>query len=292
MALFQAAISGIFIGGVYAIIAVGLSLIFGVMKLVNFAHGDFLMAAMYAAYGVVTGWAMDPYLSMFIIAPVFFIVGFLFQRLFINGILKRERNTESPNVRLFTIGFAWFLSNLSLMLFGANPKNVMTPYTGETFKLGELSISKPRLYAFVIAIVCCILLYLLLYKTEMGRALRAISQNRFTATLMGINVKRLYCVAFGIGISIVAIAACILIPFYYVFPTLSATFGTKSFIIVVMGGLGSVPGAMLAGLLVGVVEAVFGYILGPTTADMLVFIIFVLVMLLKPSGMLGKRNRV
>ena len=288
MALLQASINGVFIGGVYAIIAAGLSLIFGVMKLVNFAHGDFLMAAMYAVFYIVLGTSVNPYVVIPFIAIVFFGVGYFFQYFFINGILKRERNTDSPNIRLFTIGFSWFLSNLALLVFSANPKNIVTQYTGKTFKIAELFISQPRFYAFVIALVCTIALYYILYRTEMGRALRAISQNRFTALLMGINVQRLYCIAFGIGICIVAIAASILIPFYYVFPTLSATFGVKSFIIVIMGGLGNIRGALVAGLLVGIMEAALGYLLGPTTAEMLIFIAFILTMLFKPSGLLQK----
>jgi len=290
MALLQASINGLFVGGVYAIIAAGFCLIFGVMKLVNFAHGDFLMAAMYAVLYIVLGTSVNPYLVIPFIAVAFFIVGFLFQRFFINGILKRERNVDSPNIRLFTIGFSFFLSNLALLVFSANPKNVITEYTGQTFRVAGLIISQPRFYGFLIAIACTLVLYYILYRTEMGRALRAISQNRFTALLMGINVQRLYCIAFGIGIGIVAIAANILIPFYYVFPTLAATFGVKSFIIVIMGGLGNIAGALLAGLLVGIVESVLGYVLGPTTAEMLIFAAFILTMLFRPNGLFPKRK--
>jgi len=288
MALLQASINGLFVGGVYAIISAGFCLVFGVMKLVNFAHGDFMMAAMYAVLYILLGTSANPYIVIPFIAVAFFFVGYVFQRLFINGILKRERNVDSPNIRLFTIGVSFFLSNLALLIFSANPRNIVTAYTGQTFKVAQLLISQPRFYAFLIAIVCTVALYMILFRTEMGRALRAISQNRFTALLMGINVQRLYCIAFGIGIGLVAISANILIPFYYVFPTLASVFGVKAFIIVVMGGLGNITGSLLAGLLVGILEAVLGFLLGPTTAEMLIFIAFILTMLLRPNGLLSK----
>ena len=288
----QGSISGLMMGGVYAIVSAGLSLIFGVMRIVNFAHGDFLMAAMYAVWGLVTFAGIDPYVSIFVIAPVFFMIGYCFQKFFINGILRKERNVESPNIRLFTVGFAWFLSNLALMVFKANSKVSRTAYMGKTFLIGQVYISQPRFYAFLIAVTATVLMWFFLQRSEMGRALRAVSQNRFTARLMGINVDQLYCIAFGIGIALVAIAACILIPFFYVYPRVGAVFGTKSFVIVVLGGMGSIPGAMIGGLFIGIAESLVSQTFGPSYGDLAVFLLFIIILLARSSSVsLKKRSK-
>jgi|BioPla2DNA2_1021312.scaffolds.fasta_scaffold00107_46 branched-chain amino acid transport system permease protein len=287
--LIQSAISGLLMGGVYAIIALGLSLIFGVMKLVNFAHGDFLMAFCYVAWAVVSFWNVDPYLSILIIAPISFIVGYMFQKIFINGILRKEKSTESPNIRLFTVGFAWSLGNLALLLFGANIQVTNTAYKGSTFFVGDYMISIPRLIAFAIALFVTAILFVFLYKTETGRALRAISQNRFTARLMGIDVERLYCIAFGIGIMVVGISACLIIPFYSVFPTMGSTFGLRSFVIVVLGGMGNLPGALISGLFIGLLEAFVGTYLSTTYANMIIFIVFIIALVVRSSNWFQNR---
>lgn len=288
--ILQAAISGILMGGVYAIIAVGLSLIFGVMRIVNFAHGEFLMAGMYACYALILFWSIDPYISLLIIAPAFFGIGYLFQKVILNRMLKHEKSREPLSILLFTAGFGMFLSNLALMLFGANPLSANSKYNGKTFEIGGLIVSEPRLYAFLISGVCTICLYLFLYKSETGRALRATSQNRDTAKLMGININRIYCIAFGLGIGLVSIASVVLVPFYYIFPTVGSVFSLRSFVIVVLGGMGSVPGALLGGLLIGIVEAIGGQFLTPSYAEILVFIIFLAVLLFKPSGLLSNEK--
>lgn len=274
-------------GGVYAIIAVGLSLIFGVMRVTNFAHGEFLMIAMYISYGIILCTGLDPYITVILCGLILFGGGFIFQKLFINKLLQREKSREPMSILLFTAGFGMFASNLALMLFGANPIAVSTKYSGKTFNLGNLIISTPRFYAFVVATMCTLILYWFLYRTETGRALRATSQNRMVAKLMGIDEQLIYCIAFAIGIGLVGIAGALLVPFYYIFPSLGAVFGNRSFIIVVLGGMGSVPGALLGGLIVGVIEAVGGVLLSPSYAEILVFLIFIFILLFKPSGLLS-----
>lgn len=287
----QSAISGLLMGGVYAIIAMGLTLIFGVMKLVNFAHGDFLMAFCYLAWAVISGLGMDPYLAILIVAPISFAVGFVFQKFLINGILSREKDVESPNIRLFTVGFAWCLSNLALLLFGANIRTTQTAYKSMTFFIGDYMISVPRLIAFCIALLATGVLFLFLYRTETGRALRAISQNRFTARLMGINVEKLYCVAFGIGIVAVGVSACLIVPFYSVFPTMSSTFGLRSFVIVVLGGMGNLPGALLSGIVVGLLEAFVGTYLSTTYANLIIFVVFIIALVVRSTEWFQNRSR-
>lgn len=287
----QSAISGLLMGGVYAVIAMGLSLIFGVMKLVNFAHGDFLMAFCFLAWAIITNLNIDPYLAILIVAPISFAIGYLFQKFLVNGILRREKNVESPNIRLFTVGFAWCLSNLALLVFGANIRATQTAYKGKTFFIGDYMFSIPRLIAFGIALVVTVALFLFLYKTETGRALRAISQNRFTARLMGINVEKLYCVAFGLGIAVVGISACLIVPFYSVFPTMGATFGLRSFVIVVLGGMGNLPGALISGLVVGLIEAFVGTYISTTYASMIIFIVFIIALVVRSTSWFQNRSR-
>lgn len=287
----QAVISGLLMGGVYAVIAAGLSLIFGVMKIVNFAHGDFLMIFAYTSWILVSKLGFDPYVSMIVVLPAAFAVGYLFQKILINGILKREENVESPNIRLFTVGFAWFLSNLALLLFGADIKTAQTRFKGLTIPLGEYVVSVPRLIAFVVSLAVTAVIFYILYRTETGRALRAISQNRFTAELMGINVKKLYCVAFGLGLSVVGVSACLLVPFYSVFPTMGATFGLRSFVIVVLGGLGSIPGALAGGIAVGLMEAVGGQFVSATSAEIMIFVVFLCALLIRSSSVFSRRRK-
>lgn len=286
-AIVQAAISGVLMGGIYSLIAIGLSLIFGVMRIINFAHGEFLMVGMYISYWLVSLMGINPYLAAILIAPVLFAVGYIFQKYPLNTLLVREKTREPLSILLFTAGLGLILQNLALLYFGADARAVTTVYTGTTMHLGSMIISLPRFYAFVISIVCTGLVFWLLTKTETGRAIRATSQDRNTAKLMGINEKKIYCIAFAIGSALVGIAGALLVPFYYIFPTVGGVFGLRSFIIVVLGGIGSVKGAFYGGLLIGVVEAVGTQFTSPAYAEILVFVLFVAVLLLKPSGLFG-----
>jgi branched-chain amino acid transport system permease protein len=286
-AILQAAIGGLLMGGIYALIAIGLSLIFGVMRIINFAHGEFLMVGMLISYGLIQSTGMDPYLAVLIVGPLMFVLGYIMQKFALNKLLVREKVREPLSILLFTAGLMLVLQNSALLFFGADARSVQTPYTGKTFNVGSLIVSTPRLYAFLIAIVCCMLVFYFLTKTEMGRAIRATSQDRNTAKLMGINEKVIYCIAFGIGSALVGIAGALLVPFFYVFPTVGSIFGIRSFIIVVLGGIGSTKGALYGGIMIGLVEALGTQFISPAYSEMLVFLLFILVLLFRPSGLFG-----
>ena len=286
----QALISGLLMGGVYSTIAVGLSLAFGVMRVINWAHGELLMISMYLSFLIINATGWNPYLVIFIVGLIMFIFGYFFQGSVINRLLVREESREPISVLLFTAGLGMILSNFALIVFGANPIMVSTPYQGRTFMVGEVIVSVPRLISFAIAITATFLLYFFLQKTEAGRAIRATSQNRSIAQLMGINQKRIYALAFGIGIALVGISGGLLVPFFSIYPLVGLTFSNRSFIIVVLGGKGSVMGALVGGLIVGLIEQLAGQLLTDAYAQAIVFLLFVFVLLFRPSGLLGRES--
>lgn len=286
----QSLIDGLLIGGVYATIAVGLSLAFGVMRIINWAQGELLMISMYVSYVIFSSLGLDPYIIAIITAVIMFGVGYLLQNTIISNILARERAREPVSVLLFTAGLGMFLSNGVLAIVGSAPVSVITKYSGKMLVIHDIFISVPKLISFVIALLCTLLLYLFLQKSEMGRAIRATSQNRQVATLMGINQKKIYNIAFGISIALVGVSGALLLPYYTVSYSIGSTFSFKSFIIVVLGGKGSVLGALLGGLIVGVIEKIGGQMFSDTYAQMAVFVVFVLVLLFKPNGLLGEKE--
>lgn len=286
----QSLIDGLLIGGVYATIAVGLSLAFGVMRIINWAQGELLMISMYISYAVFSSFGLDPYIIVIITAVIMFAVGYLLQNTVISNILARETAREPVSVLLFTAGLGMFLSNGVLAVVGSAPVSVITKYSGQMLVVNDIFISVPKLISFFIALLCTLLLYFFLQKSEMGRAIRATSQNRQVATLMGINQKKIYNIAFGISIALVGVSGALLLPYYTVSYSIGSTFSFKSFIIVVLGGKGSVLGALLGGLIVGVIEKIGGQLFSDTYAQMAVFIVFVLVLLFKPNGLLGEKE--
>ncbi len=286
----QSLIDGLLIGGVYATIAVGLSLAFGVMRIINWAQGELLMISMYVSYVIFSSLGLDPYVIAVITAVIMFGVGYLLQNTIISNILARETAREPVSVLLFTAGLGMFLSNGVLAIVGSAPVSVITKYSGKMLVINDIFISVPKLISFVIALLCTLLLYLFLQKSEMGRAIRATAQNRQVATLMGINQKKIYNIAFGISIALVGVSGALLLPYYTVSYSIGTTFSFKSFIIVVLGGKGSVLGALLGGLIVGVIEKIGGQMFSDTYAQMAVFVVFVLVLLFKPNGLLGEKE--
>jgi len=286
----QALIDGLLIGGVYAVIAIGLSLAFGVMRIVNWAHGELLMLSIYTSYFIFTWFGIDPYLLMFLTAVLMAGFGYILQRFVISNMLAREKEVEPISVLLFTAGLGVFLSNLALVIFKGNPRTATTVYTGRSLHVGMLYVSVPKLISFVIAMGCTVLLYYFLQKSETGRAIRAASQNRNVVTLMGVNIKRLYNIAFAISVGMVGIAGALLLPYSSVQPTSGTTYSFKSFVIIVLGGQGSVIGALISGLLVGIIEKVGTLYFSDTTAQIAVFAVFVLVLLLRPNGLFGRKQ--
>lgn len=286
----QTLIDGLLLGGVYATVAVGLSLCFGVMRVVNWAHGALLMMAMYLTYYLVTLAGIDVYLCCIITGAVMFGVGYFLQKALFYKLIVREKEREPVNVLLFTSGLGTALTSLALILFGGFALQAQTTYTGKSIHLGPYIVSQTKLISFVIAIACTFALFIFLQKTETGRAMRATSQNRTVARLMGINEKKIYCLAMGISQAMVGISAALLISFYPVSNAVGQLFSFKSFIVVVLGGKGSIMGCLLGGLVVGVIEKLFGVLYNDAISQITLFALFVLILLFKPSGILGKEK--
>ena len=282
--LMQALISGILIGGVYALIGIGLTIIFGVMRVINFAHGDLLMLGMYATYYLFTLAHVDPFVSIVITMPLMFLWGAFLQKTIINRVL----NALPQNQILLTIGLGLIMSNSIMLAFTSDYKILSTTYSSSSVTVGGISISLPLVISFVITSVITVALYWFLLKTDTGQAIRATAQDREAARLMGINVKRTSILAFGIGTALAATAGALISPTYYVFPQVGSVFTLKAFVITVLGGMGSVIGATLGGVLIGVAESVGGVYFGAGWKEVIVFVLFLLVLLFKPSGLLGK----
>jgi branched-chain amino acid transport system permease protein len=285
------AINGILIGSIYGLTAMGLTVIFGVLKVINFAHGSFLMVGMYVAYWAVTLSGIHPYLALAIVAPVMYLFGFYMQDIIIKPIFKAEKNVREPiTVIIVTTGVWYVLDNLSLLVFGPQYRSLQdNPLRGKMFEIGGMMLSVPKFWGFVIAILTGAAVYWFFQKTRMGRAIRATSLDREAASLMGINQFRIYNVAFGIGSAISGIAGAVLVPFYNVFPSVGVLFDIKGFIIVVLGGLGSIGGALLGGIIVGVIESVGPQFMAATWTEAIVYALFLVVLFVKPSGLFGMK---
>ena len=282
--LVQALISGILIGGVYALIGIGLTIIFGVMRVINFAHGELQMVGMYLTYYLFTLLHIDPFLSIVITIPVMFAFGALLQKVFINPVL----GALPQNQILLTIGLGLIMSNAVMLAFTSDYKILTTTYSSSSMKLFDISISTPLLISFAITVAITVALYWFLLKTDTGQAIRATAQDREAARLMGINVGRMSIMAFGLGTALAGTAGALIAPTYYIFPQVGSTFTLKAFVIVVLGGMGSVVGATVGGVLIGVAESVGGVYFGGGWKDVVVFVLFLLVLLFKPAGLLGK----
>ncbi len=284
--IFQALISGVLIGGVFALLSVGLTLIWGVMRIINFAHGEFFMVAMYIVYFLVDKGHWDPYLTLIVSVPLVFLFGVLVYRFTIQPILAHP----AMNQIMLTLGLSIALSSLAQMLFSPDPLFVETAYNRLIFNIGPAVVRVPQLIAFAGSALTAVLLYLFLQKTDAGRAIRAASQDRVAATLMGVDARRTFLLAFGLGSACLGVAASLMITFYYVSPFLGVFFGQITFVVVVLGGMGSFIGALVGGLICGLTESLGAAILPGSLSRVLTFTIFILVLLFKPQGLLA-RNR-
>lgn len=282
----QAVVSGLLLGGIYALVAVGLTLIFGVMKILNFAHGDFLMLGMYFAFFLSVMFGLDPYISAFLALPFFFGIGWLVQAALIRPVLKAPENIQI----LLTVGLSLFLQNFALFLFSPDFQSLHVTYGGNTFSIGGASISYVRLAACGVAVLATCGLYLFLSRTDVGKALRACAEERMGSLAVGINVDRMYNIAFGLGIACVALAGILMTPFFYISPQVGLPFTLTAFVVAVLGGLGSLPGALVGGLIIGLIESMGEiFLASPSMKQMATFSVFLVILLLRPQGLFGEK---
>jgi branched-chain amino acid transport system permease protein len=283
--LFASLLNGLTTGAVYALIALGLTLIYGVLHIINFAHGAALMVALYAVYWLKQALGIDPYLALPIVVPAMFGLGYALQR----GVINRASHGKDENILLVTLGLAIVLENLALLLFKSDTRSIETAYTLSTVAIGPATISLAKLVVFAGALAASAVLWLVLARTDLGRAIRAVALEKHGAKLMGIDVDHVYAMSFGIGLACLGAAACFLLPAYYVNPQVGAGFVTVAFTVVVLGGMGSFVGALLGGLLIGVVESLGGLFWGESLGQIGIFVVFISVLLFRPQGLFGVR---
>jgi branched-chain amino acid transport system permease protein len=284
--LTAAIVNGLLTGAVYALVALGLTLIYGVLHIINFAHGALLTLAMFAAFFAYQKLGLDPYLAIPALAPAFFAVGYALQRF----VIGPAAHDDDRNILLVTLGLAVIIENALLFAFRADTRTIDVPYAFDSFDLGFIFVALPRAAGFVALFVVASALWLLMGFTDIGRAIRAVAKEKLGAELAGIDVAHVYAVTFGLGTACVAIAACLLIPTYYVNPSAGDAFILVAFTIVVLGGMGSVPGALIGGLIIGVVESLSSLLLGESLGQIGIFLIFIAVLLVRPNGLFGARE--
>ena len=290
--LVEDSINGVLMGSIYGLTAMGLTIIFGVLKVINFAHGSLLMVGMYVTYWTLTLTGINPYLAIAIVAPVMFLFGYYLQDIVIKPIFIAEKNVREPiTVIIVTTGIWYILDNLTLLIFGPQYRSLANnPLRNQMLELWGMFVSVPKLYGCIVAVLTAVAIYWFLRKTTMGRAIRATSMDREAASLMGINQYKIYSLAFGLGTATVGIAAATLVPFYNVFPTVGVLFDIKGFIIVVLGGLGSIGGALAGGIIIGLIESVGPEFMTATWTEAIVYGLFLLVLFIKPSGLFGQKQ--
>lgn len=283
--LLEAVANGLLMGAVYGLVALGLTLVYGVLHIINFAHGALLTLAMYAAFVAHGAFGLDPYAAMVPLAGLFFVLGYLVQRL----VITPASRGDDSNMLLVTLGLSIIIENAMLAIFRSDTMTIRLPYAMSMVELGDVLLSLPRLIGFGATLLVAVLLYVLMTRTDTGRAIRAVAKERTGAALVGIDVAHIYAVTFGIGTACLAIAACLLLPSFYVSPRVGNAFVLVAFTIVVLGGMGSVTGALLGGLFIGVVESLSGLYFGDSLGQIGIFLIFILVLLLRPTGLFGAR---
>ena len=282
--LIQTLVAGILLGGVYALVSVGLNLLFGVVRVINFAHGEFVMIGMYLTYWLWLTTGIDPYVSLLIVAPTMFLLGMLFQR----GIISPLQGT-SANMKIFaTVGISIVLQNLVLYFWGGQHRAVSTGYSTSVFTIGDIQISVARTVAFLGALVMVGALFYVMNRTMTGNVLRAIAEDGPTAVLVGIPVKKFYLIATGISIMLAGVAGTLLTPFTSASPLFGVHMTLIAFIVVVIGGMGSMFGSLVGGVLLGAIETLAGTYISPALQQVVLFALFIIVVLVRPQGLFGK----
>jgi branched-chain amino acid transport system permease protein len=270
-------VNGLTTGAVYALVALGLTLIYGVLHIINFAHGSLLMLALYGVFFLQRGLGIDPYVALPLMAAGAFAAGYALQR----SIIGRASHGRDENILLVTLGLSVVIENAALFFWRSDTRTIETSYAFETLELGGVLVPVPRAAAFAGAIAVAGLLWLLMSRTDLGRAIRALARERQGARLVGIDVDHVFAMSFGIGTACLGVAACLLLPMFYVTPQVGHAF--------VLGGMGSFAGALIGGFLVGMVESLSGLFLGESLGQIGIFLIFIAILLFRPTGLLGHK---
>lgn len=281
----EAALNGLLLGAIYALIALGLTLVYGVLHIINFAHGALLATAMFGVWGAGQWLGLDPYLSILLLAPLFFAIGYGLQRL----VIGPASHGRDGNILLVTLGLSIVIENGLLAIFRSDTRTLAGDYSFQVLPVGPLLLSVPKLVGFAGAAIVTVCLWLILHRTDLGKAIRAVSREKLGANLVGIDVPHVYAVTFGLGTACLAVAAALLMPSFYVTPRIGGAFVLVAFTIVVLGGMGSIPGALLGGLLIGLVESLTGLFFGDSVGQLGVFLLFILVLLVRPTGLFGAK---
>jgi branched-chain amino acid transport system permease protein len=283
--ILQLVISGLLIGSVYALMSIGLTLIFGVLRVVNFAHGEFLMIAMYGVWAFSRLLGLNPYFAAIAVVPAMFLFGALIYRLVIGAALAKPHLV----VVFATMGLSIFLQNVALMAMTADLRDV-PPIFARSISIGGIFIKGELLLGFIVTLICTVILQWVIKRTFLGKAIRATVQDGEAAKLMGIAVPRIFLITFAAGSALVGLAACVMVPLFSVFPTVGLNFVLIAFVIVVLGGMGSIEGALLGGFCVGVVQSVSAYYVAPAFGQLFFFLLFLLVMIFRPNGLFGQKG--
>ncbi len=280
------AISGVFLGSIYALVALGLTLIYGVLHIINFAHGALLMLAMYAVYFLWSTFGIDPYLAMLIVVPGGFFFGYGLQRF----VIGKASHGRDEIILLVTLGVSIVIENAALFFFSATERSVRVPYDLDGIDLGVTWAVYPELAALGGSFLITLALWVFMSRTDTGKAIRAVAKERQGAQLMGINVEHIFAVTFGIGVACVAAAASLLVPTYAVHPQIGSLFVLIAFTVVVLGGMGSFVGALVGGFLIGITEQLGRLYLGESLGVITISVIFILVLLFRPTGLFGAKS--
>lgn len=281
----EAVLNGVLTGSIYALIALGLTLVYGVLHIINFSHGAMLAASMFLVLSLNQHFNLDPYIQLPIIVPALFIVGYVIQRFLIGP----GSHGRDENILIITLGLSIVIENVLLAIFRSDVRSLNSDYSFDVFELGPFIFSQARVFGLFASVLTAALLWVFLAKTNTGKAIRAVSKEKLGASLVGINVKHIYAVTFGIGCACLAVSASLLLPTFYVYPSIGSAFVLVAFTVVVLGGMGSIVGALVGGIFIGIVESLCGLFLGESLGQIGIFITFILVLLFKPTGFFGAK---